>query len=633
LTGIEQLSPAAQGDELDRLIESADYEAAIAHVRVACDLGVPDAGVQHAHLVASLTERLNWYLDAHDTVTAFDLLVTLRHVAPAEAAQIEPALHTAGRTEVLRATEMQDHDRIAQLGRMFLAAGSTNATLLFNIGCSLHSSRHFDTAIALYRRSRQLGCINAGTNLAMLAGDAIFQDEAMAEIYGDTTAGILPRLLCFRREFDKARATIYQTLAQTVEPTSSAFANAAISILNTGAPQEARRLLDTAPSELQSAPDITYLRNMLDWLGDRLAKLPAAMPPAATREIACVAVCWGAEFVENFSALTLRSLLSPGNLPALSKKHKLTLRIFTDITGRMILKTSPVLRELANYVQIDIETIPSQVLATQNVQMNFGINYYLVFGTLQHIALLEAGRKGQDLIFLISDALYADGSFAHVGEMIARKPLAILYTGFSAVLPEIAQHLEQRFPAPKSIAINPPELTDLVFRHLHTRTRQGFVTRTQQLRTTNLTYLYFPTSWGLIERRINPDPLFIANELLADARDLNFMTNDAELMDRLLTNRADWPMVETIEDNDHFMAVELSENRKNTGEGVVGRIAPNNVASLVGTRVCIGFMRHCFHAEYRFRGSRPPPWHGDEAYYRDFTTELEALLYPEWNPR
>ena len=618
------ISPDCDWDELDQLVRSGDIAAA---VRVALER---NAATRH-RLARRLHERIAWLLDEPDAVSAGELLAQLHRLSPDAEDQFGPRIDEVAWTEAQRAATMHDLARIERLARLLLGRNGGEGALFHNLGCMLHGSVHVETTIALYRRAKRLGYGGAAINLAMVAGDAVLRDDAMAEIEGSPLSGVLPRIYCFRREFERARAQVAENFASYSHDIASSYVQAALQMLTVGSPRDALRLLHGAPPDLQAAPESVFLRTLLAWLRERLDRLPPVRSAASEpREIVCVGVCWGVDFARNFCALALRSLASAGNLPALSRKRKVTLRIFTDITGRIILKASPFVQTLAPFVQIEIETIPASILASANCHLSVGSGY-LIFGVLQHVALLEAGRNGQDVIFLVGDGVYADGSFAHLGEVIENKPLAVIYSGFSALLPDVKGRLDAIFAPDAPIVINTFALADLAFRHIHPRTRQGVIARSQQLRTVNLSYLYFPTSWGLIERRITPDPLFVSNDLLREAHDLNFLTSDGELMDRLLPSRAAWTDVATIADNENMMVLELSENVKNTGEGDIGRITPSDVASYAGSRVHLGFMRHCFAAEYRFRGSLPPPWQGDDVYYREFTEALAPLLQPAWN--
>src|SRR5689334_16092595 len=108
-------------------------------------------------------------------------------------------------------------------------------------------------------------------------------------------------------------------------------------------------------------------------------------------------VIWGSDFVETFLRLTLRSLLAPGNLPALSAFCETGYTIYTTEQDRRLLEAAPLVAELKRHVDLRIVTF-----ATTEIDASH-------FGSHSDLWLrgLDLARRNREvLFFIIPDVIY-----------------------------------------------------------------------------------------------------------------------------------------------------------------------------------------------------------------------------------
>ncbi|HKO08702.1 MAG TPA: hypothetical protein VJ487_13395, partial [Alphaproteobacteria bacterium] len=69
------------------------------------------------------------------------------------------------------------------------------------------------------------------------------------------------------------------------------------------------------------------------------------------------AIVWGGEFIENFMQYNLRSMLAPGNLPALGERGAIVFSIITNPAGELQIRRHPVFAQLSRLADIEFSHI------------------------------------------------------------------------------------------------------------------------------------------------------------------------------------------------------------------------------------------------------------------------------------
>jgi hypothetical protein len=131
---------------------------------------------------------------------------------------------------------------------------------------------------------------------------------------------------------------------------------------------------------------------------------------------------WGADYISATASGLLRTLLAPGNLPALGRKRKVRLEITTTARDRAALEAEPVLAALGQSAAIDYFILPDAVVAA-TAPRDFS---YWVMSAGHHASMARACHARSAISFLTADMLLSDGSL----EAAQR----LLEDGFEAVL-------------------------------------------------------------------------------------------------------------------------------------------------------------------------------------------------------
>jgi hypothetical protein len=150
---------------------------------------------------------------------------------------------------------------------------------------------------------------------------------------------------------------------------------------------------------------------------------------------------WGEAFIDKFAGLTMASLLSPGNLPALSRTHRVRLMFYTDresepyLWDRMTPLTAHADMTVATFEDtvVDGRNVADGVASLRGPAVKHELERLVTFHALDTI--LDHG-EGSTLFVVPSDLAASDGSFAHAQ--------AALDGGAEAVAPPVLRLVEDR---------------------------------------------------------------------------------------------------------------------------------------------------------------------------------------------
>jgi hypothetical protein len=170
-------------------------------------------------------------------------------------------------------------------------------------------------------------------------------------------------------------------------------------------------------------------------------------------------VIWGSDFVDTFLRLTLRSLLAPGNLPALSAFCETGYTIYTTEDDRRLMEAAPLFAELRRHVDLRIVTFTTAEIDASH----FGSH-----GDLWVRGLDLARRNREVLFFIIPDVIYADGTLLRWAKRLQQGIRAIYAPGPQVVLETVYDEFERRFPSQdRPIILDDMQMRELLLRHLH----------------------------------------------------------------------------------------------------------------------------------------------------------------------
>lgn len=151
---------------------------------------------------------------------------------------------------------------------------------------------------------------------------------------------------------------------------------------------------------------------------------------------------WGERFIDKFASLTMASLLSPGNLPSMSRTHRIQLIFYTDRASAAYLNDR--MTPLSAYAEISIATfedthvdgriVADGVAALDGPAVKHELERLVTFHALDTI--LDHGDNNT-LFIVPSDLAASDGTFS--------RAQILLDNGAEAVAPPVLRISEEKF--------------------------------------------------------------------------------------------------------------------------------------------------------------------------------------------
>lgn len=184
--------------------------------------------------------------------------------------------------------------------------------------------------------------------------------------------------------------------------------------------------------------------------------MPSAPPEKL--KFCLITAIWGARFVDLFLRVTVRTLLADGNAASLAARYPTTFRIYTTAADAEAMWRSPLFTRLAKSVPIEIETFDSDIDRTMST------SHWHVWRP----AVAAAKQRGENVILIVPDSLYAEGALLHWAELFAQGYHAVWSSGPQVVQETTLPEIEGRTSDPmQAIALSVADMHRLVIRHLH----------------------------------------------------------------------------------------------------------------------------------------------------------------------
>ena len=175
-------------------------------------------------------------------------------------------------------------------------------------------------------------------------------------------------------------------------------------------------------------------------------------------KIRIVTVVWGAALAERLTTLAMRSLMAPGNIPALAARHDVTYEIHAPASDIDRIRGHNVFAKLQRLVEVRFRPFDLADIAADNPMEHWRVWNWAV----------EASRRDDVAVMLAApDQVFADGTLARWGDLLDSGKDAVFCTGFQVVLETVAPLVAARFPGDGPIAMTVADLHKLVLEHLH----------------------------------------------------------------------------------------------------------------------------------------------------------------------
>ena len=189
-------------------------------------------------------------------------------------------------------------------------------------------------------------------------------------------------------------------------------------------------------------------------------------PPKAAKLLLCV---WGYHYVRQFLEFGLPTLLAPGNVPAVAAELPTEFVILTSSDDEPFIREHPTFRQLGTICKATIHPI-DHLISDGN------------YSTTITLAYTEAVREvGEEMIdtcflFLVSDYILADGSFANVLKRMQRGTSAVVVGNFQVAQESALPWLEERLGGNElSLSLQPREMMKWAMNNLHPLTLANIV--------------------------------------------------------------------------------------------------------------------------------------------------------------
>lgn len=252
-------------------------------------------------------------------------------------------------------------------------------------------------------------------------------------------------------------------------------------------------------------------------------------------------VVWGPWHVGAFLDVNLPSLLAEGNLPAFAARHRVTYRIFTSAADVARITASAGFKRLQALVSVELVECP-----VQNAVSPIAMHHLLWRRSIE-----EARAAGAMILFVPPDVIWANGSFAHVADLVTRGKRAIFMTYVRVTQESCVPEVRRRFASSASVAIevSPRELVDVAMRHIHPLT---------------LTYMRHSTNFPVHPEFILwsvPDEGILMRVLVRE-----MFAYDPAMVDlnqqALVAHKLDRDLVHFVTDSDDLFALSLTPANK-----------------------------------------------------------------------
>jgi hypothetical protein len=241
---------------------------------------------------------------------------------------------------------------------------------------------------------------------------------------------------------------------------------------------------------------------------------------------------WGDEYIRNFMNINIRSMLAPGNLPALAKMGGCKFFVVTNENGRAAIKAHPLFAEASKYAGWEFAVVPQPVI-TELVSPAMERYFYILYGMLDHIGIFFAQGAGSNLFMIPVDSIVADGSFVNMANYRSEGFECCGGGNIVANTEKYLPAIEEIFFGQTAIAMSTEDLASLAIEHAH----HYFIS--QVISAENVDFgmhareLFWPVPGGVEIHSCFIHPLFVSASALARYKRKHYANVDYGMIPRI----------------------------------------------------------------------------------------------------
>lgn len=298
---------------------------------------------------------------------------------------------------------------------------------------------------------------------------------------------------------------------------------------------------------------LALFRQAKAWFDDAATLAPE---PGTTRLSLAV---WGESYVRA-AAMLFRSLLAPGNVPALAARGRVHLEIVTSESERALLEATPALRALRDHAQIDFFIVDDEVLAYDRARLP-GFQYWIM-AACHYATVMRARHAGSHCSFLTADCIFADGSLAAARRHIDAGKAAVMFAGLEVERDGFLAAIGE--DGSSVLAITPRAMVGHALAHLHPDTTALILEPGQTNSAAIPNPVMFRIEGGLIQHGFHMGPLMMSARLAMRDFAPDFLTPDTRLMRLALNGDDPDTHIKVVDDSDEIAAVSMSRQLPKT---------------------------------------------------------------------
>lgn len=245
-------------------------------------------------------------------------------------------------------------------------------------------------------------------------------------------------------------------------------------------------------------------------------------------------IVWGNEYVDNFLRYNLRSMLSPGNLPALRRQGRVLCSIVTDAAGELRMRQHSQFDELSAIADIEFTILPDEMIGIL-ARGHLVENFYILYGMLDHCSIYFAEGAASHLFMIPVDSIVADGSLVNMANY---RHAGYECCGGGNIVAETETFLpalDARYGHDGPIRISTDELATLAVQHAHHYFRSQIVAAENEDFGKHPREIFWPVEGGVEIHSVFIHPLFTSASGLARYTRKHFANIDYGMIPRMFS--------------------------------------------------------------------------------------------------
>ena len=265
---------------------------------------------------------------------------------------------------------------------------------------------------------------------------------------------------------------------------------------------------------------------------------------------------WGDDYIK-LTENSLRSLAAPNNFPALAEKFDLYLFLVTTADSLATLKNSGVIELFEDILTLVPLVMPDEVVYSKEHLQPTPLMYY-TYSIAMHLGVALAKEMQGAVAPLFADALFADGSWRYISELIGEGYEAVCGTCPACNREAINDAIQAFQTSDGIINLTPDDLMGLAGENLHIIVTSALVSPRNHDFSCPPGILYWRNGSTLAAHGFHIHPLYISAKALATYDAYRFTSMDGHLCLNVFPNAEDWPKVKIITDTRSYGLVSLT---------------------------------------------------------------------------